>query len=322
MTGRTLFSQGWPEPIVVTGAAAATAGEIAVPAAIADWVERAPFAAVERFLAERAPGAAALVTAMGRLIAQPGMGDLPEPAERGIVIGTWAAALSEVREFMMEVEAVGGSLVNPGLFPFTVINAAAGRAAIEHRCEGPNLTLNNGVTSAFDALAYAADLAASGRSQLVFAGGFEGIGEDLSQAFGRRRGRAVVAAVVALAAAGPAASRGARPLARLLSYSSARDEGSGAEVVRQEVLAAALARAREAAGSDAAVGGAAVPVEVTPAGGGCEPDTILLALLEGVRRAASGHAGQLVPIVAAAPGSPAAAALVLGGPCERSRDGG
>lgn len=317
---RGLFVQAWPEPVVVIGAAAAAAGEIVIPPEIAGEVVLAPFASADRFLAERAPGAAALVAAIGRLMGQPGMGTLPAPERRGIVIGTWAAALSEVRDFMAEVDAVGGNLVNPGLFPFTVINAAAGRAAIEHRCEGPNLTLNNGPTSALDAVAYAADLAASGRSQVVFAGGFEGVSEHFGQAFGRRRGGVAAAAVLALATARAAAAAGARPLARLLSFCSARGAGGGGqEALRREALAAALGRAREIEGGGSRAGQGVDAGEVPAPCGAPEPDAMLLSLLQAVRLAAAGGAGLLVPILAeaAAPGS--VAVLVLGSPCGGGR---
>src|SRR6185436_5122049 len=115
---------------------------------------------------------------------------------RAIVVGTWAAALNEVGSFIEEVGAVGASLVNPGLFPFTVINAAAGLAAIEHRCQGPNLTLNNGMTSALDAIACAADLVSTGRADVAFAGGFEALSERVCKAFGREREPVAAAAVL------------------------------------------------------------------------------------------------------------------------------
>jgi Beta-ketoacyl synthase, N-terminal domain len=304
----SLYGHAWSEPILVTGAAAAASPALPIPAAVAADVALAPWAGVDRFLAERAPAAAALVTALGRLVARHGEAALPGPAERGIVVGTWSAALNEVHEFIAEVDAVGANLVNPGLFPFTVINAAAGLAAIEHRCEGPNLTLNNGPTSALDAVAYGADLIASGQSEVVFAGGFESLSEQFSRAFGKPRGPLSVATVLALARPRPGMAQGRA--ARLLAFCSAKEDARGPEALTDEVLAAATALAREAAGGER--GDAAEGCEVLPAGGVAEPEAILLALLEAVERARAAEGERLVAVRAAAAGQPAAAVVVLG----------
>ena len=92
---------------------------------------------------------------------------------RAIVVGSHSAAMAETRRFASEIRDVGASLVNPALFPPTVMNATSGQAAIRHCCEGPNVTLSNGATSALDALVHAADLVTDGRASLVLAGGFE-----------------------------------------------------------------------------------------------------------------------------------------------------
>jgi beta-ketoacyl synthase-like protein len=304
-----LTGHAWPEPILVTGAAAAAAGAIEVAEEIAEDVARAPWPGVDRFLAERAPSAAALVTALGRLVAQHGADALPAPERRAVVVGTWSAALSEVHEFIAEVDKVGANLVNPGLFPFTVINAAAGLAAIEHCCQGPNLTLNNGPTSALDAVEYGADLLAAGRSELAFAGGFESLSQRFSGAFGRPRGPFTVAAVLALTTPRAAAASGVRPLARLLACCSAKDDGRGPAALRRAVLATATGLAREVAGR--AMGDLG---EVLPADHGTEPETTLLALLAAVRRVGPGREGRLVAVEVAPAGQPAAAALVFGPP--------
>jgi hypothetical protein len=300
-----LTGYSWPEPILVTGAAAAARGQVEIPSVIAADVALAPWPTADRLLGVRAPGAAALVTALGRLTAPNGAGSLHEPRHRAVVVGTWTAALNEVHEFISEVEEVGANLVNPGIFPFTVINAAAGLAAIEHHCEGPNLTLNNGPTSALDAVADGADLIASGRSRIVFAGGFESIAERFSRPFGRPRGPLTVAALLSLSAPRDAAQADLRPAARLLAFCSAKDDGRGPEALRREVLEAATGFARERVG-----GGQGR--EVLPVLEGSEPETILLALLEAVHRVREGRGDRLIVVQAAATGQSSAAALVFG----------
>lgn len=107
----------------------------------------------------------------------PALRQIPR-ARRAMVVGTEAGSLPDIRRFRSEIAKIGAHLVNPGLFPLTVMNAAAGLTAIEHGCEGPNITLTNGTSSALDAVAFACDLLATGRAGVVFAGAFEREGAD------------------------------------------------------------------------------------------------------------------------------------------------
>ncbi len=237
--------QAWPS-VVVTGYGAALDGDLESLGDLGAALRRAPFDGNDRSIAERSPAAAALAAAVGQAIGHPATGQLPPPGERALVMGTCAAALHEVMGFMEETMSVGASLVNPGLFPFTVINAAAGVAAIEHDCRGPNLTLSNGRTSVFDALAYAADLVASGRAQIAFVGGFEGLSGRVSRALARSAPPAALAGVLVLATEQVAGAMGARASARLLAYAPARSleaEPGAASGTGEALLAAATALA-------------------------------------------------------------------------------
>jgi 3-oxoacyl-[acyl-carrier-protein] synthase II len=60
-------------------------------------------------------------------------------------------------------------------FANTVINAAAGQAAIWHNLRGLNSTIATGATSGLQAIAYAADLIRRGRATALLAGGAEEI---------------------------------------------------------------------------------------------------------------------------------------------------
>lgn len=295
--------QTWPTAVVVTGYGAALDGDMESLGDLGAALRRAPFIGNDRSIAERSPAAAALAAAVGQAIGHPATGRLPPPGERAIVMGTCAAALHEVICFMEETMSVGPSLVNPGLFPFTVINAAAGVAAIEHDCRGPNLTLSNGRTSAFDALAYAADLVASGRAQLAFAGGFEGLTGRVNRALARPAPPAALAGVFVLATEQLAGAMGARACARLMAYAPARSMAAApgaATATRDALLATAAALAP---GSS---------FETVTAGAGCEGP--LVALLAAVHRLAAGvpeEAGVTLPVLLA-DGDEGWAGVVLG----------
>ena len=289
---------------MVTGFGAAIEGTLAVPAALESAIARMPFPGVDRSIVDRSPSAAALIAAIARAIAHPCAGQLPPPEGRAIIVGTWAAALNEVICFLNETLEVGPHLVNPGLFPFTVINAAAGIAAIEHSCRGPNLTLSNGRTSAFDAIAYAADLVAAGRTQVAFAGGFEGLSSRVGEALVREGPPVSMAVVFMISTREYAEALGAFSGARLLAYSAGDWSGDGS---------AAAEDARVASVVQDALRLAAGPVTVCPPLASATPEFSLLSLLEAMHRLESGGgAEELVPLVATGDSGGTAAALVLG----------
>lgn len=180
--------------------------------------------------------------------------------ELSLVVGTTYCSMHTIAEFDRRGLKLGPNYVSPFDFANSVINAAAGQAAIWHGLTGVNSTLGGGETSGLQAIAYAADLIRTGQSDVVLAGGVEelcfesalaysragrlgGLG-GVSVPFDRRRTGFVPAegaGVLVLEAAEVAASRGAKVLARIA--------GSGAAFApdRSEDLAGALARAIAAA---------------------------------------------------------------------------
>jgi hypothetical protein len=295
----------WTTPVVVTGWGAAVAGTVDIPPALGAGVARPPFQLSGLgSTGERAPGALALLAALGKCIDHPSTGALPSPARRALVVGTHTAALHEVIVFLEEVRRVGPNLVNPGLFPFTVMNAAAGLAAIHYKCEGPNITLNNGATSALDALSYAADLVISGQAEIAFAGGLENFGPETSAAFGRSLAPVTVAAMLAVTTPRHAMALGGRANARLLAFATGEAEGLDPAAVRSEITSAAL----HALDSAMPRG----PVESMPARDESRPEQTLLALLEAVHRASEAPAGTCIPAFAGPAESPSGGALILG----------
>lgn len=292
----------WATPVVIAGWGAAAEGPIEVPPVLEPGVARPPFQ-ISGAIGERAPGARALLAALGRCVEAM---ELPPPSRRALVIGTHTAALHEVITFLEEVRRVGPSLVNPGLFPFTVMNAAAGLAAIHYQCEGPNITLNNGQTSALDALAYAADLVASGQAEVVFAGGIESFGPQTGSAVGFRpppSAKITVSAVLAVTTPECAAVLGGRSNARLLAVGTGEVWGLDPAAARDEIVAAVL----QAAGTVAAGSSVEPPVSRD----GSRPDRTLLSLLESVHRAGTLPAGSQIPLFAGPAEHPAGCALVL-----------
>jgi beta-ketoacyl synthase-like protein len=291
----------WTTPVVLTGWGAAVEGTIDVLPAFEAAVARPPFLLSGLgSTGDRAPGARALLAALGKCIGHPATGALPSPARRALVVGTHTAALHDVIVFLDEVRRVGASLVNPGLFPLTVMNAAAGLAAIHYQCEGPNITLNNGATSALDALAYAADLVASGQAEIAFAGGLESFGPETSAAFGRSLAPVTVAAILAVTNPRHAMALGGHANARLLAFGTGKAEGLEPAAARDEILSAAL-HALDAAAT-----------ERLPSRDESRPEETLLALLEAVHRAGGVPAGTCIPVFAGPAESPSGGALILG----------
>lgn len=93
--------------------------------------------------------------------------------EVGLVLGTMFGSVRTIVQFDARALETGPQYAKPLDFANTVINAAAGQAAIWHDLRGLNSTLCAGSTSGLQALAYATEMVRSGRSGPVLAGGAE-----------------------------------------------------------------------------------------------------------------------------------------------------
>jgi len=192
---------------------------------------------------------------------------LEEPI--GLVLGTTFSGVRTIAEFDRRGLERGPAHVSPFDFANTVINAAAGQAAIWHGLSGLNSTLCAGPAAGLQALGYAADLIRSGQAEVLLAGGADELSAEtyagfeqagwLNGALGRacavpfsrqRDGFAPSegAAFLVLEERTRALARGARILAELAGFGCAYDAGRGDDERRG---AAALARAIEAALGDA-----------------------------------------------------------------------
>jgi len=93
--------------------------------------------------------------------------------EVGLVLGTMFCSVHTISEFDRRGLTLGPNYVSPMDFANTVINAAAGQAAIWHDLRGVNSTIAGGITSGLHALAYATELIRSGQATALLAGGAE-----------------------------------------------------------------------------------------------------------------------------------------------------
>lgn len=206
--------------------------------------------------------------------------------EIGLVLGTVFCSVRTIAEFDRRAVQLGPSYASPLDFANSVINAAAGQAAIWHNLRGVNSTVAAGEASGLLALAYAADLIRSGRADAVLAGGAEELCYESfigCRSAGRlgtartvpfdaaRDGFALAegAAMLLLEDAESAAARGAHVLAEIRGYGEAFDVTAGEE---EESAAAAVARAVRFALEDAAVDPADLDILSLAANGGVRTD--------------------------------------------------
>ncbi|MES1240649.1 MAG: beta-ketoacyl-[acyl-carrier-protein] synthase family protein [Acidobacteriota bacterium] len=204
--------------------------------------------------------------------------------QAGLVLGTMYCSVRTIAEFDRRAVQAGPSHASPLDFANSVINAAAGQAAIWHGLPGVNSTISAGEASGLLALATATDLIRTGRSGALLAGGVEELCFESFVSFlragrlatqdrpipfdARRDGMALGegAAILALEEAGEAARRGVPVLAEILGHGTAFDPTGGAQA------AETLARAVRLALEDAGLGPGDVDAVSAGANGGVEED--------------------------------------------------
>jgi 3-oxoacyl-[acyl-carrier-protein] synthase II len=105
----------------------------------------------------------------------------------GLVVGTTFCSLKTISGFDRRALQEGPSCASALDFANTVINAATGQAAIWHHLRGVNSTISTGITSALEAIAYAASLIREGAESAVLAGGVEELCIESLLAFNRAK---------------------------------------------------------------------------------------------------------------------------------------
>ncbi|MDA8018717.1 MAG: hypothetical protein MPN21_14845 [Thermoanaerobaculia bacterium] len=222
--------------------------------------------------------------------------------EVGLVLGTMFGSLHTISAFDRRGVEAGPKYVKPLDFANSVINAAAGQAAIWLGLRGPNSTVTGGCVAGLQALAQACELIRSGRSDALLAGGadelafesffaFQHAGllgsADLPRPFDARRDGFVPgegAAILMLEAEDSATRRGGTTLGILAGHGTAFDPSRGTD---RGSLASALTRAVGAALEDA---GPSVPIDAVSSGASGLPtgDAAEAAALEQVLNSSSG----------------------------------
>ncbi|MEU1001538.1 beta-ketoacyl synthase N-terminal-like domain-containing protein [Streptomyces tibetensis] len=92
----------------------------------------------------------------------------------GVVLGTSTGSIRSSSEFSMEtLRQERPYLVNPSLFPNTVMNCAAGQIAIRHGLHGVNATIAGGHLSGVQSLKYARNALRQGHADRILVGGVE-----------------------------------------------------------------------------------------------------------------------------------------------------
>lgn len=232
--------------------------------------------------------------------------ELRREREVGLVLGTTYCSVHTISEFDRRAVQLGPSYASPLDFANSVINAAAGQAAIWHNLRGVNSTVAAGEASGLLAIASAVDLIRGGRATALVAGGAEELSYEALLAFQRtgrlspggrpvpfaagRDGMALAegAAVLILEDADAAAARGASVLAEVLGQGSAFDPSGGAGA------ADAIARAVRLALEDAGLGPEGIGAVSAGANGGIAED---LREARGIA-AALGDRAAAVPVTA------------------------
>ena len=229
-----------------------------------------------------------LVAAQQALDASGWTPELRAERDAGLILGTTFCSVRTIAEFDRRGLQLGPSYASPLDFANSVINAAAGQAAIWHGLRGVNSTICAGEASGLSAIACAVDLIRSGRAQALLAGGVEELcyesfvgylragrlcgsnGDGRPIPFdARRNGFALSegAALLMLEDAESAAARGASVIGVVLGHGSAFDV-TGTE----EGAALALARAVRLALEDAELGPDEIDALVVAANGSVAGD--------------------------------------------------
>jgi len=204
--------------------------------------------------------------------------DEAESLPAGLVLGTMYGSVRTISEFDRRALTAGPQYTKPFDFANSVINAAAGQAAIWHGLAEINATVAGGTTAGLAALAHAADLLRIGRASALVAGGAEELCFESCWSFSRagllarepegpgagtpfhahRNGflPGEGAALLMLETVTAARSRGAEILGHLTGSGSSFDPSRGqdgersATAVRRAILAALKDAGREPADVD------------------------------------------------------------------------
>ncbi|MGI5403143.1 beta-ketoacyl synthase N-terminal-like domain-containing protein [Streptomyces sp. CA-135486] len=183
----------------------------------------------------------------------------PAGERAGVVLGTSTGSISSSSGYSLEtLRKDPPYLVNPSLFPHTVMNCAAGQIAIRNGLHGVNATLAGGQLSGVQAIRYARNALRQGHADRLLVGGVEEFCPQSAWAWHRSGALDTDAAVgegaaVLMVEPEAAAAASGRPvLARVLAAQVGFAGGGSLAGALAEVIGAALRRS----GTDASAVGA------------------------------------------------------------------
>ena len=101
----------------------------------------------------------------------------------GILFGTGAGPVEAIERFAGSVLAHGADAADPGVFPNTVYNQAAGQVAMHLGLRGPTSTLSVGHATAAAVVVYAADLLRAGRADRLVVTVSDALTDELVSAY-------------------------------------------------------------------------------------------------------------------------------------------
>ncbi|GFN29927.1 beta-ketoacyl-[acyl-carrier-protein] synthase family protein [Paenibacillus xylaniclasticus] len=100
-------------------------------------------------------------------------GNMPNPDDLGIVIGTNLGGLKAASRYDYTAATQGPRYVSPMEAPNTLANSPASYLAIRVQARACNTTISTGQCSSLDAIGYAANLLRKGRAKTILVGGVE-----------------------------------------------------------------------------------------------------------------------------------------------------
>ncbi|MFE7214666.1 beta-ketoacyl synthase N-terminal-like domain-containing protein [Streptomyces sp. NPDC057611] len=178
----------------------------------------------------------------------------------GIVLGTTAGSIKATSDYSREtLENDRPYLVNPVLFPNTVMNCAAGQSAIWHKLKGVNATVAGGQLAGLSALRYARNQIRRGYADALLVGSVEEFSPHTAWFTHRQHsaeeGRAKAgegSAVFIVEDASTVCAQGRRPDAEVLAVELGTYGAPGREPDAGAGLATCIRRALERAGVEPA----------------------------------------------------------------------
>jgi 3-oxoacyl-[acyl-carrier-protein] synthase II len=131
------------------------------------------------------------VAGVGMALEHSGIDTAREASRVGVVLGTSTGSIKSIVDFTRETLVQERPyLVNPALFPNTVMNCAAGQSAIWHKLKGVNATISGGHLSALLALKYSSLTIRRGYSDVLLTGAVEEFCEPAAWAYRHTRSEA------------------------------------------------------------------------------------------------------------------------------------